>query len=736
MRGEGDRSKVEEKRRILSIDALRRLVMGLSAVMCFAGAFAAFAAQVQMVDASTDEAREHIRKTREKRVPEEPALFFAGDSTLTWRKADSQYGSWGDELHPYLRKNIIVHNHAISGRSTRSFIEKGAWTNLVANLRRGDYVMVQFGHNDQSTRKDKCTTLDQYADNLRRMAADVRGAGAIPVFVTPIAQRVFGEDGKLRPDMRLGSYAERLSAVARELGIECVEMRAFTRAAIDEAGRDASLGWYLAGVQPPEEKHRDNVHPSKAGAKVFAGLFVKDVRENHKALAAALFAPPGGEKPSEVPVNLKRPVRLTQEAEAFFNRLRDEPKKGRFFFSWLNPWCGDAHAYTPRYTNCWRRTASGDYEAFPPKEAKLGPNTISGRAPGHEPLVYFLDFNSVAGTYYGREFYERNRAGLEAVVRKAYAEWGAIPVFSWHAENPYTPNRPSLPKYGTGSMFRYRYTSGGYPQEHRFVIREILDGTGAECGGGRNINMWRFVKPDDPIESWPTPRAWFEARLDEIASFIGRLKDGRGRPIPLVVRLWHECEDNWQWWGCGSATRDDYVKFFRLTVDGIRSRTGGGAQLLFMYSPDRHWISLGDADSKDDFMYRYPGDEYVDIIGYDDYSIAKGPMNRKGEHMMDCPNLREYIDARLAITISKMRLISAEAERRRKACGLIETGFRQATDDAFDVLMRAMTAEGVRFGLINIWGGYNVPPTPQGIDCFRRFLADPRVLTYRSAALQ
>ena len=691
-------------------------------------AMSAFAVQVNSADTGTGEAKEHARKVREMRVPDEPVLFFAGDSTLAWRKADSPYGSWGDSLRPYLRKNVITRNMAISGRSTRSFIEKGAWTNLVAQLRNGDYVIVQFGHNDQSDRKDKCTTVDQFADNLCRLAGDVRGAGAIPVFVTPIAQRHFGADGKLKPDARLGSYAERLSAVAKELGIECVEMRAFTRAAIAAAGQEASLGWYLAGVQPPEEKHRDNVHPTKAGAKVFAELFVKDVRKNHPALAAALFAPPGGETPRDIPVNMKRPVALTPEAETFFRRLKDEPKKGRFFFSWLSPWCNEAHAYTPRHTNCWRRTASGGYEALPVKETKLGSNTVSRLAPGHEPLVYFLDFNGVAGTYYGKEYYARNRAALEGVVKKAYAEWGAIPVFSWHAENPYTPNRPMLPKYGTGSMFRYRYTYPGYPQEHRFVVREILAGNGGECGGGRNINMWRFVKPDDPIETWPTPRAWFEARLDEIASFISRLKDEKGRPIPLVVRLWHECEDNWHWWGCGSVTRDEYVKFFRLTVDGIRKRTGGGPQLLFMYSPDRNWITLGDADSKNDFMYRYPGDEHVDIIGYDDYSIAKPPKRSDGTRITNAPNLQRYIEERLEISIRKMQFITAEAERRGKACGLIETGYKEAVDDAFDILMRALTSDGVRFGLVNIWGGGNVPHSPAGLDCFRRFLDDPRTL--------
>ena len=706
------------------------VLLALLSVVGFCGG--GNAVSVRSADTGTAAAKEHVRRVRFNRVAGEPALFYAGDSTLRSRAAKALEGSWGDELIPYLRKNVIVFNLAVSGRSTKTCLEHD-WTNLLAKVSSGDFVIVQFGYNDHNTAAtNRCTTLDEYAANLKKMALDVRAAGASPVFVTPLAQCTFGSNGRLRPDRNLGDYSDRLKAVARELGIECLDMRAIIRAAMEKAGEKESLTWYLAGVQPPETKSKDKVHPSKEGAKMFAKLFVEEARARNFAFAKRLIAPPGGEAPVDIPVERGRPVKLTREAAAFFARLKKAQDEGRFYFSWLKPWYGSEHTYDPVLTNCWERSPSGGYRAKPTKEARFDGNTVADRVPGVDPLVYFLDFNEVAGTYCGRDYYRRNRAGLEALVKKAYEEFGAIPVFSWHAENPYTPNKPHLPKYGTGSMFRYRYTCDGYPQEHRYVIREILDGTGAECGGGRNVNMWRFSVPDDPIETWPNPRAWFETRLDEIASFIGRLKDAKGRPIPLVVRLWHECEDDWHWWGRESATRDEYVKFFRLTVDGIRRRTGGGAQLLFLYSPDRNWITLGDAGSKDDFMYRYPGDRYVDIIGYDDYSIAKPPMTRDGGYNTTMPNLRSYIEERLDISIRKIRFISEEAARRGKVCGLIETGYRRAVDDCFDILMRAMTAEGCHFGLVNIWGGSNTPPTPEGIENFRKFLADPRVLVRRA----
>ena len=145
----------------------------------------------------------------------------------------------------------------------------------------------------------------------------------------------------------------------------------------------------------------------------------------------------------------------------------------------------------------------------------------------------------------------------------------------------------------------------------------------------------------------------------------------------------------------------DYVELFRYTVTRLRERTGG-AYLLFAYSPDRYWWSMGTEGDNDphSFMGRYPGDGFVDIFGYDDYQIGTQT------------NI-EITVTRQESAIKKMRKITAEARRRGKPCGIFETGaIGQARPDYYDWLYKALTADGVGFSFVNLWGGYEIPRTP------------------------
>jgi len=217
-------------------------------------------------------------------------------------------------------------------------------------------------------------------------------------------------------------------------------------------------------------------------------------------------------------------------------------------------------------------------------------------------------------------------------------------------------------------------------------------------------------------------RTWCESSLARIAGFLGELKDESGAPIPAVVRLFHECEDDWQWWGRGSVSAADYRELFRYTVDRLRALTGGGANLLFAYSPDRYWKTLGEPSSAADFLHRYPGDDVVDIVGHDDYSLGKAKD-------------AEACEKALAASIAQIRQVGAFASARGKAAGLFETGVKGARDDAYDYILRAMTAQGVQYGFLCTWGGiYSRPETEPGRACWRRFAAHPSVLTVESGA--
>ena len=92
-------------------------------------------------------------------------------------------------LDYYFKENIEVVNHAIGGRSTNSFIAEGRWEKLLSEVKPGDYVLIQFGHNDASTRPDRHTSYEEYEVNLKRMISDVRKKNACPVLLTSVVMR-------------------------------------------------------------------------------------------------------------------------------------------------------------------------------------------------------------------------------------------------------------------------------------------------------------------------------------------------------------------------------------------------------------------------------------------------------------------------------------------------------------------------------------------------------------------
>ena len=94
-------------------------------------------------------------------------------------------------FQPLFDAGVVVENHAVNGRSTRSFRDEGRWDPIYAKLRPGDYVFIEFGHNDQKVNTVRFSTPDDYAENLRRYIRETREKGAVPVLLTPIVRRNF-----------------------------------------------------------------------------------------------------------------------------------------------------------------------------------------------------------------------------------------------------------------------------------------------------------------------------------------------------------------------------------------------------------------------------------------------------------------------------------------------------------------------------------------------------------------
>lgn len=142
-------------------------------------------------------------------------VFIAGDSTSAtypeWRRPMT---GWGQVLGTFFDENVEVVNRAVNGRSTKSYIDEGRLDALAAELRRGDVLLVQFGHNDEKL-EDPARYTDprvEFRDNLRRMLAVARAAGAEPVLVTPVARRRFSWGDVADTH---GDWAEAVRDVAR-----------------------------------------------------------------------------------------------------------------------------------------------------------------------------------------------------------------------------------------------------------------------------------------------------------------------------------------------------------------------------------------------------------------------------------------------------------------------------------------------------------------------------------------
>lgn len=196
-------------------------------------------------------------------------VFIAGDSTASAYPAErAPRQGWGMQLQPFLAQGWEVRNHAQSGRSARSFIEQGWLDGIARDLRAGDVLLVQFGHNDAKV-EDPARYNDPaeaYPRWLMRYVALARERGATPVLVTPVARRKF--DGAQLLDTH-GPYPGAVRALAAREGVALVDLAASSMDWLRKTGDAASKPYYM---HVPAQKQADDTHFSAAGARVAACL--------------------------------------------------------------------------------------------------------------------------------------------------------------------------------------------------------------------------------------------------------------------------------------------------------------------------------------------------------------------------------------------------------------------------------------------------------------------------------
>ncbi len=216
-------------------------------------------------------------------------VFLAGDSTVAPKLAEKRPETgWGEMLGQAFKDGkVVVENRAMNGRSSRSFIAEGRWQKIIEHLKKGDFVFIQFGHNDAAKdRVDRYTPPDDYKKNLARFVEEVRAKGGSPVLLTPVMRRRFDKDGKFYDSH--GEYPDLVRTVAHEYDVPLIDMHRKSEGVIVKHGAEGSKKLFLqlkAGENPNYPNGvEDNTHFSPIGALEMANLAVAGIRENKLSL--------------------------------------------------------------------------------------------------------------------------------------------------------------------------------------------------------------------------------------------------------------------------------------------------------------------------------------------------------------------------------------------------------------------------------------------------------------------
>lgn len=234
--------------------------------------------------------------------PADPAVkrvFLAGDSTVC-DQAFEPYAGWGQALPLFFGPEAVVANHAESGRTLRSFRGEGRLDKILSQLRAGDFVLIQFGHNDQKEKGPGVGAFTTYAERLREQVAAVRAKGGKPVLVTSVARRRFDADGRVTES--LGDFPEAVRRVAKELGVPLIDLNARSKALYGALGVEPSklaLLHFPANTFPGQTTPlRDDTHFSAYGAYEMARCVVEEIRTRVPELASLLAPSAGGFDPA------------------------------------------------------------------------------------------------------------------------------------------------------------------------------------------------------------------------------------------------------------------------------------------------------------------------------------------------------------------------------------------------------------------------------------------------------
>ena len=223
-------------------------------------------------------------------IQKKTTVYIIGDSTAANKAADKYPETgWGMEFQSFFKNDVKVDNRALNGRSTKSFRNEKRWEPVLDQLKAGDYVLIEFGHNDEKIDKPTVgVSIADFKNNLANYVKETRSKKAYPVLLTPISRRSF-KNGVLIDSH--GDYPSATRQVADSLNVPLIDMLAKTESLLNRLGDQASIKLFLhvdsGHVNYPNGKV-DDTHLSPVGAKQIAGLAAQGIKELKLSLAKKL----------------------------------------------------------------------------------------------------------------------------------------------------------------------------------------------------------------------------------------------------------------------------------------------------------------------------------------------------------------------------------------------------------------------------------------------------------------
>jgi lysophospholipase L1-like esterase len=209
-------------------------------------------------------------------------VFLAGNSTVV-DQDDDPWASWGQMFPRFLKKGIAVANHAESGLSLGSFLSSNRLKKVLSLAKPGDYLFIEFGHNDQKEKGPEDGAYNSYSERMRYFVNEFRKKGGIPVIVSPANRRSFGDDGKISNS--LGDYPDAGRKVADELNVPFIDLNGMTKTLYESLGVEDSKKLFViypANSFPGEPNAlNDNTHFNSYGAYQLVKCVIEGMSSNN-----------------------------------------------------------------------------------------------------------------------------------------------------------------------------------------------------------------------------------------------------------------------------------------------------------------------------------------------------------------------------------------------------------------------------------------------------------------------